>query len=122
MNITDKIRDLRVQKNLSQEYMASYLGIDTSSYHRMERGVTPISIQRLVLIAKAFEMSLKDFFAIVEGANPEPHSQHYICHLEEEVRYLRSQLNGYIHQLTHYSADSARPTNRISEGLRISRS
>jgi transcriptional regulator with XRE-family HTH domain len=122
MNITDKIRDVRVQKNLSQEYMASFLGIDTSSYHRMERGVSPISIQRLELIAQAFEMSLKDFFTVLEGGNPEPHSQHYISHLEEEVRYLRAQLNNYIHQLVHNSNESARPINRINESLRISRS
>jgi transcriptional regulator with XRE-family HTH domain len=122
MNITDKIRDVRVQKNLSQEYMASFLGIDTSSYHRMERGVSPISIQRLELIAQAFEMSLKDFFTVLEGGNPEPHSQHYISHLEEEVRYLRAQLNNYMHQLIHNSNESARPINRINEGLRISRS
>ncbi|MFM2285233.1 MAG: hypothetical protein RLZZ543_730 [Bacteroidota bacterium] len=122
MNITDKIRDVRVQKNLSQEYMASFLGIDTSSYHRMERGVTPISIQRLALIAQAFEMSLKEFFTLVEGEMPETHSQHYVSHLEEEVRYLRNQLNDYIHQLVQYTSESARPNTRINEGLRISRS
>ena len=67
-------------------------------------------------------MSLKEFFTLVEGESPEAHSQHYVSHLEEEVRYLRNQLNDYIHQLVQYTSESARPNTRINEGLRISRS
>lgn len=92
MKITDKVREIRMKKNLSQEYLASYLGIDTSSYHRIERGVSPLSIQRLEKIAKALEINLIELFSLEQTENQNKPHDLLINHLEDEIRFLRQQL------------------------------
>jgi|SRR5690554_441593 len=51
MKLHDKIKLLRLSKNLTQLYLAEELGIDVANYSRLERGVTSISINRLEEIA-----------------------------------------------------------------------
>lgn len=97
MKTTDKIREIRTQKNLSQEYLASYLGIDTSSYHRLERGVSPLSIQRLEKIVEALEITLSDLFSFRETPTQRKTQDILILRLEDEIRFLRSQLQEKIH-------------------------
>lgn len=92
MKITDKVREIRMKKNLSQEYLASYLGIDTSSYHRIERGVSPLSIQRLEKIAEALEINLIELFSLELRENQNKPHDLLINHLEDEIRFLRQQL------------------------------
>lgn len=92
MKITDKIREIRTLKNLSQEYLASYLGIDTSSYHRIERGVSPLSIQRLEKIAQALEINLIELFSFEQSEKQSKPNDVFILHLEDEIRFLRKQL------------------------------
>ena len=92
MKTTDKIREIRTQKNLSQEYLASYLGVDTSSYHRLERGVSPLSIQRLEKIVEALDMTLPELFSFGEPIVQRKTQDLLILRLEDEVRFLRSQL------------------------------
>ncbi|MEX1188387.1 MAG: helix-turn-helix transcriptional regulator [Bacteroidia bacterium] len=95
MKINEKIRDLRAGKCISQEYMANQLGIDTSSYHRIERGVTPLSICRLERIARVLEV---DVVSIISTKNEEDtkenaDNKNYIQHLEEEITFLRNTLH-----------------------------
>ncbi len=96
MKTTDKIREIRTQKNLSQEYLASYLGVDTSSYHRLERGVSPLSIQRLEKIVEALDMTLPELFSFGEPIVQRKTQDLLILRLEDEVRFLRSQLQDKI--------------------------
>ena len=119
MKTTDKIREIRTQKNFSQEYLASYLGIDTSSYHRLERGVSPLSIQRLEKIAEALELPLSELFSF--GESPAQRKTHdlLILRLEDEVRFLRSQLNEKINYISNQN--SSRPQFSNLDPARISR-
>ncbi len=122
MKITDKIRELRMQKNLSQEYVASFLGIDTSSYHRLERGVSPLTVQRLELIAQAFEISLSDLFDPTDSDKMKVDMDDtYIIHLEEEIRFLRAQLQENIQLLAAHAKDTLSPTRLPSERNRTAR-
>jgi len=52
MQVNDKIRLARISKGYSQEYMAISLGIDTTTYGRLERGQIKITIDRLQDISK----------------------------------------------------------------------
>jgi transcriptional regulator with XRE-family HTH domain len=122
MKITDKIRELRMQKNLSQEYVASFLGIDTSSYHRLERGVSPLTVQRLELIAQAFEISLSDLFDPTDSDKMKVDMDDtYIIHLEEEIRFLRAQLHENIQLLTANANDTQNPSRLPSDRNRSAR-
>ena len=119
MKTTDKIREIRTQKNLSQEYLASYLGIDTSSYHRLERGVSPLSIQRLEKIVEALEMTLSELFSFGESPAQRKTQDLLILRLEDEIRFLRSQLNEKINYTPNHH--SSRPQFSNADPTRIPR-
>jgi transcriptional regulator with XRE-family HTH domain len=55
---SEKIRQLRLQRELSQENMADMLGLSTTAYGDMERGRTELSFSRLESIAKLLDVSL----------------------------------------------------------------
>ena len=118
MKTTDKIREIRTQRNLSQEYLASYLGIDTSSYHRLERGVSPLSIQRVEKIVEALEMTLSELFSFEEPIAHRKIQELLILRLEDEICFLRSQLQEKINhnskQLASRQTFSTLDTTRIS--------
>ena len=51
-NIGNSIRLARVTKGLSQQNMADELGLTVASYSNIERGVTDITVSRLIEISK----------------------------------------------------------------------
>ena len=60
MNTGEKIRGIRLLKNLSQENMADMLGISRVAYGDIERGKTDISDSRLKQIAEALKVEPAD--------------------------------------------------------------
>lgn len=52
------IKAIRMAKGLTQEDVADKLGLATSNYGRVERGLTELSIDRLEKIAEIFEVSV----------------------------------------------------------------
>ncbi|MFA6924478.1 MAG: helix-turn-helix transcriptional regulator [Bacteroidales bacterium] len=61
-----KIRQLRTNKNLSQENVANDLGISVTAFSKIERGETNIPFKRLVQISEYFGLKVKDFFQLNE--------------------------------------------------------
>lgn len=55
--IGEKIRLIRINKGLSQQYMAFELDISQAAYSKMERDEILISLPRLYEIAEIFKMS-----------------------------------------------------------------
>lgn len=58
MNLSERIRQLRQQKGLSQENMADELGLSTSAYGDIERSRTEPPLSRLEAIATLLEVPL----------------------------------------------------------------
>ncbi len=52
--VHDNVRTIRLLKNISQEQMAEDLGISQSSYGKLERNSTKMSLERLEKIATIF--------------------------------------------------------------------
>ena len=97
MKITTNIRELRIARTFSQEYIAELLKVSTSSYHRIEYGASPLTIERLVVIAKALGSSVFELLALSEGDSPiysGGGSKRFPIqkHLEDEIVFLRKQL------------------------------
>lgn len=91
--VCDHVRIIRNQKNISQEYMASVIGIDTSSYNRLERGTSPLTVDRLEKIAHALGISLLQLIHGPDATYPDTsRNAEYLHHLEQEVVFLRKQL------------------------------
>jgi transcriptional regulator with XRE-family HTH domain len=60
--IGERIRKLRSMKGVTQENVAEELGINTSSYSKIERGETDANASRLLQIAKVLGVSITQFF------------------------------------------------------------
>lgn len=65
-----KIRELRKQKNLSQEVFADKANIERAYFGYIERGKKNISIILLMRIAKVLEVSPSDLFPDYESLYP----------------------------------------------------
>lgn len=67
MEIQNKIRSIRKTQQLSQEYMAEKLGIATSSYAKIERGTTKLSLDKLQKISEIFNMDTVELLSADRG-------------------------------------------------------
>lgn len=66
MTIQDKIRICRVLKGYSVEYMAIELGIDKSSYSRIERGSVRLDTMKLERIVRLLGIELEWLMCVGE--------------------------------------------------------
>lgn len=57
-SIGERIRKCRVNKGLSQDYVANQLNISTPAYSNIETDKTEITVSRLIKIAEIFEVSI----------------------------------------------------------------
>lgn len=57
-----KIRRIRAEKNLTQEYVALELAISQRAYSKIETGKTKLRIDHLIGLAKIFEIPVSYFF------------------------------------------------------------
>jgi transcriptional regulator with XRE-family HTH domain len=67
LNIGTKIKKLRELKNLTQEHMASVIGVTQSAYSRLELGETEITYSKLARIAGELGMKPEDVIAFNES-------------------------------------------------------
>ena len=65
--IKQKLINKRVEKNLSQEELASLLGITQSQYSRRENGQTKISKKEWDKMAKLLDTPLEDIYEPEDG-------------------------------------------------------
>ena len=60
-SVSDRIRIVRITRNLSQENLAEELGISVGAYSNIETGKTKISVERLRTIAHILETPVSAF-------------------------------------------------------------
>lgn len=60
------IRKMRIEKNYSQEYLASKLNISQSYYGRIENGRANLDLETLNEILVVLEIDCIDFFAKIK--------------------------------------------------------
>ncbi len=61
-DIGKKIKNLRLDKNLSQEKLAECVNLSREHISCLERGKNSVNLETLYNLAKFFEISIKDFF------------------------------------------------------------
>ncbi len=62
MGLKENLILLRKKHGYTQADVADYLGIDTTSYGRIERGERKLNSERLQLISKLYEVNLNKLF------------------------------------------------------------
>ena len=63
-SVYSAIRNIRTQKGYSQEYMAQKLGMNQSSYAKLERGGTQLTVERLNQIAQIFDVDAGELLGL----------------------------------------------------------
>lgn len=58
MNIGTRLRQLRLERGLSQENLADALGLSTTAYGDIERNKTDLTLSRLLRIAQVLQVDL----------------------------------------------------------------
>jgi transcriptional regulator with XRE-family HTH domain len=88
--LSEKIRLIRLSKNLSQQNIADELGITVSAYSNMERGVTEITIQRLKKIAQILQVNLNDLITdnILNDQPEIPYKN-----IPQKINFILNELN-----------------------------
>ena len=66
MKINEKIRQLREQRQLSQENMADKLGMSVTGYAKIERGEVRSNLPRLEQISEVFDMDICELLSYGE--------------------------------------------------------
>lgn len=65
-----RLRDLREDNDLKQEYVARLLGIQQTVYSRYERGFQNIPLEHLIKLAKYYKVSVDYILELTD--NPQP--------------------------------------------------
>ena len=103
--VASKIKDYRVSLGLSCEFVANQIGISKGAYSNMENGKVEISITRLEIISKTFNVPLESFIptkgVVTQISNGSGHnvSQEGPCNIvtqnnfpQEEFHFMKNSL------------------------------
>lgn len=70
VNIHDRIKELRNQLHLSQDYVAKYLGINRSTYTQMENGKRKVLADEVAQLSILFGVSADSLLNNTEISQP----------------------------------------------------
>lgn len=112
-DIGNKIRELREKRGLSQEYIASELGITQPSYARLEKEDERINITRLINIAGILKTTVSELINEKTGKvinqqnseNPNAYVDTVIKSDKEHIQTLREEI-AFLRKLVGNNAGS----------------
>jgi len=101
--VIENIKNIRRSKSISQESIAYDLGIDYSTYGKIERGQISLTVDRLEKIARILQVSIEDIYKWDKktgGSDPENEKiklEYYnrlseIEHLKCELELAKQQI------------------------------
>lgn len=111
--VADKIRKARLIKGLSQQNMADELDITVAAYSNIERGVTDISVTRLIQISGILGVHPHSFI-VLEDAESNMLNEN-INPVENYGSNLTNQMYSLIQQFQHLQANLERIENELNE-------
>lgn len=93
MELHNKIKFIRLSKNLTQIYLADELEIDVANYSRLERGETGVTVDRLKKIAKILEVDVQEIINEENNGNSEEQSlEFYLKEILREVKHINKSI------------------------------
>jgi transcriptional regulator with XRE-family HTH domain len=98
MTVYERIKQIRLERGFTQEYMAEKLGIRHNSYGKIERGITNLSLTRIQEISKIFDLDYTLLISDrVDSKNEEILNIKEINHLRREIELLQAKINFLVH-------------------------
>lgn len=70
MTYYQRLRDLREDRDLKQQVIANVLGINQTQYSRYERGVQMMGIDKYIVLAKYYNVSLDYLAGLINTFKP----------------------------------------------------
>ena len=108
--VAEKIRILRLSKNLSQQNIADELNLTVAAYSNIERGVSDINLARLSDIARILDTTPIELLS-EELIVREPNI-HYQNNINQQLLLMMKQLELFQHQLDALQQEIALLKNR----------
>jgi transcriptional regulator with XRE-family HTH domain len=103
MGISENLKVLRKKNGYTQQDIAEFLGIDTTSYGRIERGVRNLSADRLALLAKFYKVSVNSVLGYSGSDSTSTQNQEasaeFLEYLKQENQFLRNSISSKDKQL-----------------------
>jgi transcriptional regulator with XRE-family HTH domain len=108
--VGSKIRQLRKDHKLTQNELASRIGVQQSDLSRMEKGEYRVSLDTLFKILSEFDMGIGEFFDEVARNSFSPHDVELVRsfrqlpkmdqhEVEEYIRYKKAKSEGQLEKL-----------------------
>src|SRR5690554_1492500 len=69
MDLHDKIKGIREDKNLKQIEVAEHIGVDKSAYSKIEKGLRSVTVDEIYKMAQLFNMTIDNIINF-EGNYP----------------------------------------------------
>ena len=66
-NIGKRLKELRLQANMSQEQLAEYVGVATKTISYWENAHNPVTLNKIPLIAEALNIPAYKLFVFFDG-------------------------------------------------------
>lgn len=66
MNIGEKIKELRIEKGLSQAQLGKIIGVSQKAVDYWERNVNEPKASYIIALVRTFEISFDEFFTEIE--------------------------------------------------------
>jgi transcriptional regulator with XRE-family HTH domain len=100
MTIGTKIRKLRVDHDLTQDYVAEKLGVSQNAFSKIERGETDPTYSTLSRIAEILKVDVshlvnfgeKNIFNIENGQNAAIGNNHTVNHNDRMIEHLQTEI------------------------------
>ncbi|NHQ79596.1 helix-turn-helix domain-containing protein [Elizabethkingia miricola] len=96
--VGSRIKRIREEKGIKQEYMAYELDISQSNYGRLEKQDSRLTVPKIQKIARVLGVSVALLFSeentnvVNEGYNASNENEKHIESLKEEIDFLRKML------------------------------
>lgn len=102
MTTSNKIKNLREAKHLTQEEMAQKMYIHANTYGRLERGETKMTEHRLEQVAGIFDVNVADILAT-------PEDKVIFLIAENKLSENSGNINlGYVNEMNHYDDNKSK--------------
>jgi transcriptional regulator with XRE-family HTH domain len=60
--VSERLKQIRLKKNYSQEYVASKIGLSQKAYSKIENNETRLSVETLLVLSDILETPIAEFF------------------------------------------------------------